>query len=128
MEVVDEAEVSLEAGVATDSRGKPGKRQVSVLAREAWQAACSEVGAELPWVARRANLFVAGIELASSAGRVLRIGDVRLAVSCETEPCENMEKAHAGLEEALKPDWRGGISCRVLRAGVIRTGDPVSLE
>jgi MOSC domain-containing protein YiiM len=119
----DDAAVTLERGVADDLRGKPGKRQVTVLGREAWERACAQVGSELAWTLRRANLFVEGLELEQSAGRRLQIGTAVLAVTCETDPCFVMDKQHPGLRAALTPNWRGGASCRVEASGHIRVGD-----
>lgn len=33
-----------------------------------------------------------------------------------------------GLFEALKPHWRGGVTCRVISGGVIHTDMPVVLS
>jgi MOSC domain-containing protein YiiM len=38
-----------------------------------------------------------------------------------------MERAQAGLYNALKPEWRGGVCCRVVQGGDIAAGDPVSI-
>ena len=122
-----DATVTLEAGVDRDFRGRPGPRQVTVVAREAWEEACREVGAELPWTARRANLLVEGVDLESTAGRRLRVGAVLLDITGETAPCGRMDQQRAGLRTALGPDWRGGVTCRVLEEGEIRVGDPVTL-
>ncbi len=121
------AAVTLEKGVADDFRGRPGKRQVTVLSREGWQAACQTVGVDLDWTARRANLLIEGLDLQQSAGRVLSIGDVKLLITKETDPCERMKEVHAGLYDALLPQWRGGVCCRVIQAGQIRVGDSVEL-
>ena len=67
--------VSAARGVEGDFRGKPGRRQVTVLAREAWEAACADVGHELGWTTRRANLLVEGVELTGTAGQQLRMAD-----------------------------------------------------
>ena len=124
----ESAAVSTERGIENDFRGKPGKRQVTVLSREAWEKACADVGAELPWKLRRANLLVEGLDLEKTTGRVLRIGDVALEVTCETDPCRVMDLQHPGLREALTPKWRGGASCRVVSGGRIELGDEVRLE
>jgi MOSC domain-containing protein YiiM len=78
----------------------------------------------LPWVTRRANLFVEGIAPPHEGGQ-LRIGDLVLEVTQETQPCHLMEAAHRGLKRALTPEWRGGVCCRVLKGGMIRVGDRV---
>jgi len=121
------ADVTLEKGVANDFRGKPGKRQVTVLSREGWQAGCQAVGVELDWTARRANLLIEGLDLQKSAGRVLKIGDTKLLITQETDPCERMKEVHAGLYDALLPEWRGGVCCRVIQRGRISVGDTVEL-
>jgi MOSC domain-containing protein YiiM len=127
MQELDSAEVTTETGVANDFRGRPGKRQVTVLAAEAWGRACADVGRELPWVTRRANLLVEGVELPQTAGAVIVIGDLRLEVVLETDPCSRMDEQCPGLREALVPDWRGGVCCRVLSSGRIAIGDEVRI-
>ena len=124
MQELAEAEVTREGGVADDFRGRPGRRQVTVLSLESWQAAGRELGRELPWTARRANLLVSGVDLAAAG--VLRIGEVELEVTGETAPCERMEEACPGLRAALTPGWRGGVTCRVRRPGTLYPGAPAS--
>ena len=128
MRELPRATVSRETGVADDFRGGPGERQVTVLSREAWERACRAAGAELPWTTRRANLLVEGLELAETAGRRLVIGSVVLEVTGETDPCRRMDQQHAGLRTALEPEWRGGVTCRVLEPGPLAPGDEVLLE
>lgn len=119
--------VTVEHGIANDFRGKPGKRQVTVLTREGWQAACRAVGAEFPWHERRANLYIEGLDLEQSTGQVLQIGTLHLLITGETDPCERMEALAPGLFQALASDWRGGVCCRVLSGGEIAIGDEVIL-
>ena len=78
MEMLDEAEVSDQTGVANDSRGKPGDRTVTVISARAWREVGAELGQEIPWTTRRANLLVDGIDLPRRAGPIIQIGDVRL--------------------------------------------------
>ena len=103
-------------------------RQVTIIADSPWQAACAEVGKDLPWTTRRANLLVRGVELQNTAGVKLRIGEVLLEITGELAPCQLMETACAGLRAALTPQWRGGVSCRVVAGGPLKIGDPVTLE
>lgn len=123
MRTLTRARVSLERGVEDDLRGRPGERQVTVLAREAWDRACAELGAELDWTTRRANLLVEGLDLEQSRGRRIAIGTLVLEVSGETDPCQRMDEQRDGLRAALTPEWRGGASCRVLSPGEISVGD-----
>ncbi len=125
MQELPQASVTVAGGVADDLRGRPGRRQVTVLSLEAWQAACREAGRpELPWTARRANLLVTGVDLAAAGA--LRIGSVELEVTGETAPCERMEETCPGLRAALTPAWRGGVTCRVRQPGTLTPGAPVS--
>lgn len=122
------ADVTRERGVAEDFRGKPGDRQVTVLSRDAWEKACAELGAELSWTLRRANLLVEGVSLEQTTGRRLRVGEALLEVTCETDPCRVMDAQHPGLRAALEPEWRGGASCRVIHGGAVRVGDDVEWD
>jgi MOSC domain-containing protein YiiM len=133
METLERGRIGVEFGLEGDFRGlrrlgKEPNRQVTVLAREAWDAACAELGRQLPWTTRRANLLVEGVDLARRAGDVMAIGNVRLEITVEVEPCERMEEAAPGLQAAMQPDWRGGVGCRVLQGGDIALGDEIRIE
>ena len=105
-----------------------GRRQVTIIEREVWEALMALTGARLDPSRRRANLMVSGLPLARTRGQVLRIGDVRLRVLGETRPCERMEEAHPGLKEAMYGDWGGGAFAEVLGDGEIVVGDSVCWE
>jgi MOSC domain-containing protein YiiM len=131
MEEIAEGHITAAEGLRGDHKGaKFPRRQITVLAREAWEAALADLAeahgpATIPWTARRANLLVEGVELPRARGGQVRIGPVLLEVTYPTQPCARMEQAHAGLLKALHPNWRGGITARVLEGGDIRVGDPV---
>jgi MOSC domain-containing protein YiiM len=115
--------VTPERGVEGDFRGKPGRRQVTVLSSESWARACAELGEELPWMTRRANLLVSGLEFTPAhVGSSLRFGQLLLQITRETDPCARMDQARPGLRAALEADWRGGVCCRVIAAGEIALG------
>jgi MOSC domain-containing protein YiiM len=105
-----------------------GRRQVTIIAHERWQALMAVLGANLDPSARRANLMVSGIDLEQSRGRILRIGATRVRINGETRPCEQMEEACAGLQAAMRERWGGGAFAEVLDGGEIRVGEPVSWE
>jgi len=124
---IPEADIGIETGLQGDARGRKAGRQVTVVFREGWDAACADIGVKLPWITRRANLFVEGVPVPHE-GRRLVIGGAVLEVTQETQPCQVMEAAHRGLRAALTPDWRGGVCCKVLKGGMIRIGDSVEVE
>ena len=127
MDAASEAELVAGRGIRGNAdQGR--RRQVTVIDRDAWDAALADVGEGVAPSARRANLMISGVELAGSRGRVLRVGGCRLEIGGETRPCYRMDEALEGLQNALRKDWRGGIFCVVLDDGVIRLGDEVRLE
>jgi len=131
MQVRERALITGGAGVEGDYKGlKHPRRGVTVLAREAWEAALAELdpsAADLAWTARRANLLVEGVALPRAIGGVVRIGAVVLEVTFPTTPCRRMDEAHAGLMKALYQDWRGGITTRVVEGGMVALGDAVDV-
>ena len=122
-----EAMITRKNGVVGDWRGKPGKRQVTLMSLADWRAACAELGVDLPWQTRRANLLVDALSLYQSTGSRIVLGEAVLEVTGETDPCERMEQAQPGLFQALARGWRGGVTCRVIADGAIRSGMAVSL-
>lgn len=134
MEEVDAVDVSLARGVEGDHKGvKFRNRAVTVLSIEAWRAALSDLvdddGSlpDLHWTVRRANLLVEGVALPRARGGVIRIGPIELEVTYPTQPCKRMDDAYPGLLKALHPDWRGGITGRVLKEGKVKLGDAVEV-
>jgi len=129
MEEIDAGEIGVESGLEGDHKGpKFPRRRITVLAIEDWRRALAELSdlagpVPLPWTVRRANLLVEGVRLPRAAGAILEIGPVALEVTFPTQPCRRMDEAHPGLLKALHPDWRGGVTCRVLAGGHVRLGD-----
>jgi len=134
IEILDAVDVTVESGLAGDFRGavKPGgkgKRQVSLIEAGDWAAAMAELGHDLPWWVRRANLLVDGLDLPQTPGARVRIGgQVVIEITTECDPCSRMEEILPGLKAALTPDWRGGALGRVLSGGRIAIGDAVVVE
>ncbi|MBI3774511.1 MAG: hypothetical protein HY273_02985 [Gammaproteobacteria bacterium] len=127
MQELTSIQLSVELGLAGDRCGKPGSRQVTLLSQTAWRAACADLGVDLPWTMRRANLLVDDLPLLQSTGARILIGDAVLEITGETDPCSRMEKAQQGLFEALRRDWRGGVCCRVVQGGLLELGMDVEL-
>lgn len=133
MEAVEPGRITTGAGLDGDHKGaKFPRRGITILALEDWHAALEELTdlagpVPLPWTVRRANLLVEGIRLPRARGAVLTIGAARLEVTAQTYPWRRMEQAHRGLMKALAPDWRGGVTCRVVEGGIVRLGDAVTI-
>jgi MOSC domain-containing protein YiiM len=105
-----------------------GRRQVTLLSEERWAALMIEVGAALKPQARRANLILSGVDLENTRGKILKIGACILKINGETRPCELMEEAASGLQEAMRAHWGGGAYGEVIRGGTIAVGDDVGWE
>ena len=134
IEVIEHALVTVDGGITGDFRGavKPGgrgRRQVTLMERRDWDAAMADLDRDIPWQERRVNLLVDGLDLPQSPGAQLRIGaDVLVSVTGECDPCSRMETIAAGLKAALTPDWRGGVTAKVISGGEIAVGDEIRIE
>ena len=129
MLAVDSAQITVANGILGDFRGTQRGRQVTIMSESAWQKACRELETDLPWTIRRANLLIDDIEFdATWIGKILRVGEAELVVTGETDPCSRMDEQQPGLTAALTPEWRGGISCDVLKPGDINIGDQVESD
>lgn len=120
---------TLEPGVGLiDNANRGGRRQVTIIAQERWTDIMGTLGVVLDPSTRRANLLVSGLDLQQSRGRVLTIGSARLRINGETRPCERMEEACPGLQNAMRARWGGGVFADVIEGGEIRPGDPAEWE
>jgi MOSC domain-containing protein YiiM len=124
MDAVSEAMLIAGKGLANNV-DRSRRRQITLLAREAWEQCERDVGATADPSRRRANLLVSGLDLANTRGRVLAVGAARLVVGGELTPCERMEEVLPGLQSAMRTDWRGGVFAQVLTDGPIRVGDAI---
>ena len=127
MDAVTEAELRAEYGIVGNANVR-GRRQVTIIEREAWDRHMAALGGTLDPSRRRANLMVSEFPLAGSRGRVMRLGACRIRILGETKPCEQMEAALPGLREVMYDNWGGGAFGEVLEGGVLRVGDVVSWE
>ncbi len=111
-------------GLDGDDRAR-GKRGVTLLDLERWLEAVEDLSMILPWHARRANVLIDGLDLTTTIGKHLRIGQVELRIWGETKPCIEMEAICPGLRKALSTRTRGGVYGEVVVPGLVRIGDTV---
>lgn len=127
MAPVEGARLVADRGIVGNAN-QGGRRQVTIIEREAWARALEDLGEPIEPSARRANLLVSGVELRERRGGILRVGACRIHIRGETRPCRRMDEAAPGLRAALEPEWRAGAYGVVLDDGEIRVGDPVAWE
>src|SRR5919108_4954990 len=122
MQEQQQVEVTLQQGIVQDYRGT-GLRQVTFLDAGQWQEVLAELGIDLPWYTRRANVLIEGIDLPATVGRRLQVGACRFAIGGETTPCGRMDEIKPRLRRILRPAFRGGGWGEVLQGGPLRVGD-----
>jgi MOSC domain-containing protein YiiM len=127
MTLIDEGTVDTHEGIIEDVRGKPKRRQITILSEDDWSQVQQTIGQDIHWSKRRANLLINGLHFGpESVGKRLLINDqVLLEVIMECDPCHRMDAVHPKLREALTPDWRGGICCKVINPGRLSIGSNV---
>ncbi|MBL4670158.1 MAG: hypothetical protein JKY30_12970 [Flavobacteriales bacterium] len=129
MEVCTTANVSFEKGIGNDSRGViKGDRQVTVMTQECWDIACTELSQKMRWTTRRANILIEGIDLENTKGCLLKVGNFMLEITGELKPCPRMDEQIVGLTKTLIPNWRGGVTCKIIKEGTVNEGDKVTIE
>jgi MOSC domain-containing protein YiiM len=126
MQEVSQARATAGGGLEGDV-STSADRGITLLDEEKWNQVTCELGTEIPWHTRRANVLVQGIELAQLIGKTVCLGEVEVAVKAETKPCGLMDEIHPGLRAVLEPQCRGGVYGRIVVGGTIRVGDPVSV-
>jgi len=101
-------------------------RGITLISARQWADVVREMGRDLPWHTRRANILVDSGSLGEIIGRTITVGEVRVEVNAETRPCAYMDELAPGLWDVLKPDFRAGVYGRITRGGRICVGDVVA--
>ena len=127
MDPVSTATVKAGRGIVGNAN-QGGKRQVTIVSNKHWAGVTASLGETPDPRLRRANLLVSDIDFSDARGKILKIGSIRIRIYGETRPCEQMEAAVPGLQEAMSVPWGGGAFGEVLDDGEISVGDDVTLE
>ena len=126
MDPAERARVVAGKGIVGNAN-QGGKRQVTIVSSKHWVDVTAPLGETPDPRLRRANLLVSDLDFSDARGKILKIGKVRVRIYGETRPCEQMEAAVPGLQEAMSVPWGGGAFGEVLDDGEIAVGDPVAI-
>ncbi len=114
-------------GLEGDLQSSPHRGITFISARQ-WEDVTREVGTVLIWHARRANVLVDCGSMEPLIGKEVRLGEMRIRIQGETQPCGLMDKIRPGLRAALTPDCRGGVHGEILKGGSFSVGDILTLD
>ena len=104
-------------------RRKP-ENEVTLIAREAIEAANDEFNLTIDHLDTRRNLLTEGVPLNELIGKTFRVGPVTLKGLERCEPCGYLQKrTFPWIKPALK--GRGGLRCCVIEGGTITVGDAI---
>jgi MOSC domain-containing protein YiiM len=135
MENVDSIEAVAEQGLVGDRYGTgvgaaqfQGRRkpenEVTLIAREAIDAANDEFNMTIVHLDTRRNLLTEGVPLNDLVTKTFRVGPVLLRGLELCEPCGYLERrTYPGIKAALK--HRGGLRCCIVEEGTVCVGDSV---
>ncbi len=128
VKVVEQAMAKTEHGLEGDHYKKStGKRQVTLIQGEHLDAIASILGKESidPLLTRR-NIVVRGINIHALKEQQFQIGEAILEGTGDCHPCSRMEQNFGpGGYNAMR--GHGGLTTRVIKSGLIKTGDEVKL-
>lgn len=128
LDSLDEVTAEVGTGLVGDHHAQSGKskREVTFIQQEHLQAVASLLGVKSidPLLTRR-NIVVSGINLIALKKRLFRVGDVLLQGTGPCAPCSRMEEnLGPGGYQAMR--GHGGITAKVIEAGVFGVGDSVA--
>jgi MOSC domain-containing protein YiiM len=99
-------------------------QEVTLIEREAIEAACREYQLAFDHLTTRRNLLTEGVPLNHLVGREFAVGEVILRGVELCEPCGHLESLTLpGIKRSLI--HRGGLRAHVVRSGTLRAGDRI---
>ena len=113
------------AGRGTYSRRPGTGRHVTLVEREAIEAAAGDYEVAVTTATSRRNLVTEGVALNHLVGREFRVGTVLLRGTRLCEPCAHLEALTGpGVRRALV--HRGGLRADIVSGGAIAVGDAIA--
>ena len=123
---VSQVQATPGSGLAGDRyEGRTGARHATLIQAEHLPVIASLAGLDqvLPELLRR-NIVVRGLNLLALRDKVVRVGGARMQITGLCHPCSRMEELLGpGGYNAVR--GHGGVTARVLSAGLIELGDRV---
>lgn len=124
------SESGLETDVIVDTAHHGGADQaVYLYSAEDYAWWGRELGRALSYGTFGDNLTIAGLPADLNAGDRLLVGDVIIEATAPRIPCSTLaaQMADSGFGLRFRAAERPGVYCRVLNAGEVLPGDPVTL-
>ena len=120
--------VSQKKGILGDHySGQSGNRHVTLIQAEHLPVVAALTGRDHlePALVRR-NIVISGMNLLALKDHQVQLGDVILTITGQCHPCSKLEIALGpGGYNAMR--GHGGLTARVVKEGVIRVGDAVTV-
>lgn len=126
--VVDSVVLDTQAGVIGDhySNPKRGTRHVTLIQSEDIAAIASYLDQKVTPEQLRRNIVIRGLNLLALKDKRFRLGEALLEMTGECHPCSRMEETFGtGGYNAVR--GHGGITARVLKSGLVRLGDHLTV-
>ncbi len=103
------------------------KRHVTLIFADDWARTIADLGQDVDPSARRANVLLSGGDAPSLVGQRVRLGAAEIEIHGIVHPCDLMDEMADGLQEAMRPEGRGGVWGRVLTSGAVCVGDTLEV-
>ena len=102
----------------------PGAREMTLIAREAIDAAAEAAGVTFEPIESRRNIVTQGVDLKALLGKRFTIGAVVCEGVRDCPPCVHLDQLTG---KRLMPHlvWSGGLRARIVEGGVISVGDEI---
>jgi MOSC domain-containing protein YiiM len=127
MQPVTEAKAVAGRGIDGDRYFQPVENgdptaEITLIESEAIEAATTESGVDIRLEDTRRNIITSGVRLDDLLGKRFRLGEVVVEALEPNPPCRHL--AEVAGKPLLKPlARRGGVRGRIVKGGVVGTGD-----